>query len=226
MINKLLYLYQFLRNIYDNLFSNKLSEIKILKKYLNSKIIFFDIGYNLGFETNKIIKNFSKKILEVHAFEPNPNIKINTPPNVRLNRVAISNKKKKNRKFIIKKISSSSGLKTYIKTNSKDEEIIVKTISLKDYCKKNNVNKIDLMKIDVEGAELECLLSLGRYIQNIKLLKVELTNQNIFEVINFLSKHSFEFLGVTNTKYVNLKFSCSNAFFLNSKYRKNFRNIR
>ena len=38
-------------------------EIKTIRKYLKGKIIFFDIGYNLGFETNKIRKIFSNKLI-------------------------------------------------------------------------------------------------------------------------------------------------------------------
>ena len=62
MKNSLLYSYQFLRDVYDNMFSNKCNEDKILKKYLKKKIIFFDIGYNLGFETNKLKKNSLNEI--------------------------------------------------------------------------------------------------------------------------------------------------------------------
>ena len=41
MINKLLYFYQFIRNLYDNLFSNELNEEQVLKKYLKKKNNFF-----------------------------------------------------------------------------------------------------------------------------------------------------------------------------------------
>lgn len=122
-------------------------------------------------------------------------------------------------KFIIKNISSSSGLEKYVKKGRNDKIINVKTIKLSDYCKKNNIRLIDYMKIDVEGAELECLKSLENFIYKLKLLKIELTSKNFFKTINYLDKKSFKFLGIINTKYINNEFSCSNAFFINKRYK-------
>ncbi len=44
-------------------------------------------------------------------------------------------------------------------TNKRGEEIIIKTISLKDFKEEYNVDKIDYIKFDIEGAELEVLKS-------------------------------------------------------------------
>lgn len=67
MINKFLYAFQFVKDVIDNLISSEFDEVKIFKKYLKGKVIFFDIGYNLGLETNKLKRIFSDK-LETHAF--------------------------------------------------------------------------------------------------------------------------------------------------------------
>ena len=219
MKNSLLYSYQFLRDVYDNMFSNKCNEDKILKKYLKKKIIFFDIGYNLGFETNKLKKKFSERNLNIHAFEANPALNKNIPTDINFNNLAITSKKLTKVKFIIKNISSSSGLEKYVKKERNDKIINVRTIKLSDYCKKNKIRLIDYMKIDVEGAELECLESLENFIFKLRLLKIELTSKNFLKTIYYLDKKSFKFLGIINTKYVNNEFSCSNAFFINEKYK-------
>ena len=219
MKNSLLYSYQFLRDVYDNMFSNKCNENKILNKYLKKKIIFFDIGYNLGFETNKLKKKFSEQNLKIHAFEANPELNKNISTDIKFNNLVIASKKLPQVKFIIKNISSSSGLEKYVKKGRNDKIINVKTIKLSDYCKKNNIRLIDYMKIDVEGAELECLKSLENFIYKLKLLKIELTSKNFFKTINYLDKKSFKFLGIINTKYINNEFSCSNAFFINKRYK-------
>ena len=220
MINKLLYFYQFIRNLYDNLFSNELNEEQVLKKYLKKKIIFFDIGFNLGFETNKIINMFKNHNLKIHAFEPNPQV---TPrfdkKFIKFNKIAITNNiNKKTQQFVQKKISSSSGLKKYVKLGKTDILINVPTIRLIAYCKKNKLKKIDFIKIDIEGAELECLKSLEDLITNVKLFKIELTSKNFVKVLNYLNNKSFIFIGVINSKYIDLKLNCSNAYFINSKY--------
>ena len=218
MRNSILYYYQFLRDVYDNIFSNKCDEDKILKKYLKKKIIFFDIGYNLGFETNKLKKKFSEQNLKIHAFEANPALNKNIPTDIKFNNLAITSKKLIQVKFVMKKISSSSGLEKYVKKERNDKIINVKTVKLSDYCKKNKIKFIDYMKIDVEGAELECLKSLENFIYKLKLLKIELTSKNFFKIIHYLDKKSFKFIGIINTKYIKNEFSCSNAFFINKKY--------
>ena len=221
MINKFLYLFQFLKNVIDNLFSNKFDEIKTVKKYLKGKIIFFDIGYNLGFETDKIRKIFHNN-LDIHAFEPNSNLNKNIPKDVKFNNVAIAYKKfKKKQKFVNKKISSASSLKIYIKTKDPSDEIVlVETTRLDTYFKKNKIKKIDFMKIDAEGSDLDCLKSLGKYIDKLKLLKIECTNKTYYKIFNYLSSKSFIFLGKINNKYIDNEFSSANVFFLNSKYKK------
>ena len=100
MINKLLYVFQFLKDILDNLFSNNLNEKKLLKKYLTGNIVYFDLGYNLGFETQKVISIFGKN-LSVHAFDPNL---INNffSKNIKFNNYAVS-KNEITQKFVKKK---------------------------------------------------------------------------------------------------------------------------
>ena len=125
-------------------------------------------------------------------------------------------------KFIIKNISSSSGLEKYVKKERNDKIINVRTIKLSDYCKKNKIRLIDYMKIDVEGAELECLESLENFIYKLRLLKIELTSKNFLKTIYYLDKKSFKFLGIINTKYINNEFSCSNAFLLMRSIKFNY----
>lgn len=220
MKNSLLYSYQYLKDIYDDIFSNQLNEDKILNKYLKKKIIFFDIGYNLGFETIKLKKKFLDRNLKIHAFEANPELNKNISSDIKFNNLAISSKKSSQVKFVIKNISSTSGLKKYVKKKERSDKIIkVNTIKLSNYCKKNKIKLIDYMKIDVEGAELECLKSLENFIYKLKLLKIELTSKNFFETIHYLEKKSFKFLGIINTKYKNNEFNYSNAFFINERYK-------
>jgi FkbM family methyltransferase len=220
MINKFLYAFQFIKNVIDNLISSEFDEIKTIRKYLKGKIIFFDIGYNLGFETNKIRKIFNSG-LEIHAFEPNPNLNIYVPNDVKFNNVAVTYKKfTKKQKFVSKKISSASGLKNFVnKIDPSDKIVLVKTMRLDTYFKKNKIKKIDFMKIDAELCDLDCLKSLGKYMGKLKLLKIECTAPTYYKIFNYLNSKSFIFLGINNNKYVNNEFSCGDAFFLNSKYK-------
>ena len=220
MINKFLYAFQFIKDVIDNLISSEFDETKTIKKYLKGKIVFFDIGYNLGLETDKIRKIFYNGA-RIHAFEPNPNLNTHIPNDVKFNNVAITYKKfKKKQKFVSKKISSASALKNYVnKIDSSDEIFLVRTMRLDTYFKKNKIKKIDFMKIDAEQCDLDCLKSLGKYIGRLKLLKIECTAQTYYKIFNYLNSKSFIFLGIKNNKYVNNEFRCGDAFYLNTKYK-------
>ena len=67
------------------------------------------------------------------------------------------------------------------------------------------------MKIDVEQSDLDCLKSLGKHINRLKLLKIECTAQTYKDIFNFLNSKSFIFLGINN-KYVNNEFNCGDFF--------------
>lgn len=75
------------------------------------------------------------------------------------------------------------------------------------------------MKIDAEQSDLDCLKSLGKYINKLKLLKIESTAQTYKEIFYYLNSKSFIFLGIKNNKYVNNEFSCGDFFFINTRFK-------
>lgn len=219
MINNLLYIYQFIKNLFDDLFSNKVDEVKLIKSFLPNKIIYFDVGYNVGLESKKIIQIFNLNC-KIHAFEPIPELYKNIPINVKFNNFAVSLNSSNKTRFVKKKISSHSFLeKNKTKKYTNNEIIHVKTKSLREYCKTNKIKKIDYLKIDTEGNELDCLKSLKNYIQKVTLMKIEINQKNFFEVYKYLNNHSFSFIGIINTKYKKNLFEYGNAFFINDRFK-------
>ena len=53
------------------------------------------------------------------------------------------------------------------------EKIIIEQIDFKEYLLKNNIKKIDLLKIDTEGYELEVLKGLKELISNVSIILFE-----------------------------------------------------
>ena len=102
MINNLLYIYQFIKNLFDDLFSNKVDEVKLIKSFLPNKIIYFDVGYNVGLESKKIIQIFNLNC-KIHAFEPIPELYKNIPINVKFNNFAVSLNSSNKTRFVKKK---------------------------------------------------------------------------------------------------------------------------
>lgn len=150
-----------------------------IDKKFNNSGNFFDIGGNIGYYSLA----FSDKFKNVYCFEPNP---INTKKikkSIEINGI-------KNITIIEKPVAQFSNLKyaAYNRNNVSDSNIGgiqfvetsgpgIETISLDDFIILNNIENIDLLKIDIEGGELECLLGAKNSINKgiIKNIIVEIT---------------------------------------------------
>ena len=74
----------------------------------------------------------------------------------------------------------------------------IKVSKLKDYIEKNNIKKIDFMKIDTEGYELEILLGLENKIRLVDIIMFEHHYDNMIkknykfsQIHDYLSENGF-----------------------------------
>ena len=134
--------------------------------YKNQKIIVFDIGANRGDYTSMILEE--KLNADVYAFEPHPKTFLHLKamakgkPNVALINKGCGDTNSKMTMYDLKNNNGSELAtlhKDVIKSfyNSKCIETSVDTIKLDDFCVKNNITKINLLKIDTEGNEFNVL---------------------------------------------------------------------
>lgn len=120
--------------------------------------IIFDIGANIGWYGLNAAKQ-NKKI-KVYAFEPIKetfgylvkNIKINQLKNIIPNNIGLSNKNSTVSFFVNPEHSGSASEKKITDKNINRVKVTLR--KLDDYCVDNKIIKIDLIKCDVEGAEL------------------------------------------------------------------------
>lgn len=118
----------------------------------------FDVGANLGIYTLMAAKRVGARGV-VHAFEPTPrivkklqdNIRLNHFSNVIVNQVAVSNTRG-TAQFFIHDEDDRSSLAPISGT-----AISVPLITLDDYVAQQGISHLDLMKLDVEGAEVQVL---------------------------------------------------------------------
>lgn len=192
--------------------------INFLKTHLNEINIFLDIGSHKGTYTDLILKNIlvTEKLILI---EPQKNIfdfiqnKYKNDRNINIHNYAISNKEKKMKLYINKHDLTSSlteidknnkylNLKAKLFGGSLDEmikkKITIKALSLKNIVNKEKIKKIDLVKIDTEGHELQVLQGAGNFLKKgIKYLIIEFHNSNIFlnynpvEIEKHLKKNGF-----------------------------------
>jgi len=80
---------------------------------------------------------------------------------------------------------------------------------LPNLCKKNCIVKVDILKLDVEGAEMEILRTSKGFLKNIKKIVVEWHTEKLRdEVKKFLKDNDFKLV-------FEEKRPCGNLYFIN-----------
>lgn len=135
-----------------------------LSRHLKENNVFFDIGAHSGF-----FSIFASTIIKtgvIHAFEPIPSlckdieesIALNKIKNIKVNQFCLGNKNGKTSFHLSSTLDHSGILETKLQS-VRSKKVIVRVVKLQTYCKQNRIEKIDLIKIDVEGGEKDILFS-------------------------------------------------------------------
>jgi len=174
--------------------------------------VFVDVGAHIGKYTLAVAKRLRNKGLVI-SIEPEPenfrsliaNLYINglNPYVVALNVAAWS------RDSIIKlHIGASSGghSTSFIKSRKRESEvgktILVKAKRIDDIVKKLRVHRIDLVKIDVEGAEYDVLLGMKECLERFKPdLIIEVHRNNDRMVKEFLEQRGYKIYDIKEAFY-------------------------
>jgi FkbM family methyltransferase len=171
--------------------SGELKVFKLVKKLYKKKsgLIFFDVGGNVGKYSKALAEYFGDSI-SIYAFEPSPEtykMFLETTkgiPNIIPNNLGFSSETKKTVLFTNKK---GSGLASVYQRNleHKDtkmdicEEIDLTTIDA--YCREQKIDRINFLKLDIEGHELDALKGAQQMIneQKIDFIQFEFGGCNI-----------------------------------------------
>ena len=212
-MNKILKIYQNVENSLSYLLSNNCDEKKFLKeKFKKKKIIFLDLGSNLGTYTDLINKNLKMK--KIYIFEPSKICFKFLQEKYKNRKIYIFNKalsdRKKNIKFYEKEITSQSTLnnkKNRVFNNIKNKSIYnIDCITLDQFYRINGLKEIyDLVKIDCEGEDYNIIKGAKNLLKKnlIKFLKIEIEfeNNNFYKIIDYLNKFDYKLLTFTKVKF-------------------------
>ena len=181
-------------NFFDFFHKKKIIK-KIIETQKNTQIeIVFDIGGHRGESIKLFLQNFN--VEKIYSFEPSDlNFKILSKNTLLLQKkfkntsifienYAVGNLNKNVELNYLNETSSSTirslnSNSQYFKKKEKyfgkliNKKYLVKQIEFKDYLKKKRINKIDLLKIDTEGYELEVLRGLKDLIKNVSIILFE-----------------------------------------------------
>lgn len=162
----------------------------IYLRSINKGNVIFDIGANIGNFT-KLFSILCGNKGEVHCFEPIPETYhallrgVNHLKNVRPQNIAAGHT---NSRMPMSYDSSDSEKASLSQTNNTDK-CEVEVIRLDDYISKLDLKRLDFVKCDVEGYELEALegmkLSLRAFLPQI-CLEVTVSYQKRIKIVNLL----------------------------------------
>lgn len=143
------------------------AESNFVMKFLKPGMVFFDVGANLGQYTllaaNRVGING-----QVHSFEPNNrmfaelqfNVRLNNLSDIcRLNQLALSDV---NGQGMLSKYEAGAEVYGSLGNHKRWESTIIgyehiKTATLDSYVEEQSIDHVDLIKMDIEGAELLAL---------------------------------------------------------------------
>ena len=160
---KLPSLYRFLAGFRKNANADKF----VFSHYINKDDTVIDCGANIGYYTNFFRAIVGKKGC-VHAFEPVPStfeyltknaFEYSNSNNYFLNMVGLYKEESTKNIYIPDSISGHASLNKHKEAWQADkiDKTEIKLIRLDTYIKNNDIKKVDFIKIDVEGSEIDVL---------------------------------------------------------------------
>lgn len=185
-------------------------QTKLFLESLKSGDTVFDIGANVGYYTVLASKKVGNKG-KVYAFEPDPanlrllrkNIELNKCSNVQVVESAVD---ERNDTAVLTLDEANPG-ENSLSRQKAGREILVKTITLDTFIRKEKIIKVDAIKVDIEGAEIGALMGGRKFFRQAKKVQLFIEcNQNTLiqfnktsdDLINMLKNLGFRLQYIVN----------------------------
>ena len=196
------------------------------------KITIFDVGANVGQTIRSLRETFPQST--IHSFEPGSDAfnalreKYFGMQSIHINNIALGDQPG-NRDFIENTLSEMS---SFLEPDEECWGAIkqrrqVEVTSIDDYCKERRIDRIDILKSDTQGFDLEVLKGAQSLLarNRIHLIFLEINFGKLYkksarldEIYVFLSEYGFDLVTFYEIHYVGGLAKWTDALFLNSHY--------
>ena len=144
--------------------SYELPTIRHIRSFLTPGAVCADVGAQMGYLSLAMATCAGRKTI-VHAFEPedinaarfSENMTLNKIQNVQLHREAVSNVEGMLQLFLSKTANAGTHSTLYNERTVTQESIQIPATTLDAFARHHDLQRLDLIKVDVEGAEFEVL---------------------------------------------------------------------
>jgi FkbM family methyltransferase len=182
-------------------------EIMVLREILPEAEIVFDIGANVGHWAKAALS--INPNLKIHCFEPSLATfrKLSEqqfPDQVSLNRLACGAYTGNTQMYINWEASQTNSI---VRRSFYHEPKIenISQITIDDYCRQHRINKIDYIKIDVEGYELEVLKGMKELLTQKIAVTIQFEYGRTYLDAKIFLKDIWDFINTTNLDYLFFK---------------------
>lgn len=199
--------------------SSEQAIFKVLAKTKSPSYCIFDVGANKGQFLRLVTENVTSNDIRIHCFEPGHETfrllaeSCKGNKRVKLNNIGLSKEKGE---ALLHYDDFGSGLASLTKRNlkhfnidfGKSEKVVIDTID--NYCFENSIDHIHLLKIDIEGHELDALAGATHMFatKSIDIVTFEFGGCNIDTRVffqdfwYFFSKVNFSLFRITPSGYL------------------------
>jgi FkbM family methyltransferase len=174
--------------------SYELPTIRFLRSMLTSNSVCFDIGAQIGYISIEMALIAKEGV--VHAFEPEAtnvnrltnNIRLNHFTNINIIPRAVSNYSGTLKLYLSSDHNSGTHSTVPTVTNVSEQFVEIPCITLDEYVTQNSITRLDVIKIDVEGGELEVIQGACETLKSLKPTIIMEMADSLQESRNFSSK--------------------------------------
>jgi FkbM family methyltransferase len=173
-------------------------ELRYLKQCIQKCSVVFDVGANRG-EWTKLALTLNP-LISVHCFEPIKEmfsllLTNSFPSNVTSNNMGLSSESGRKDIYLgVQSLYARTGLNAGWRISSPGKPERIDLTTLDDYCMEKNINKIDLLKCDVEGHEYSVFLGGKKMLSEGKIDRIQFEYGGCFIDARVLLKDIFELL--------------------------------